>query len=119
MKIKVSLEEGQGFLIIRAFGKWVLEDVKREMDNVRDEANRRGLTRLFLDMREMLPPDGEMTRYYTGIYIATVWCPPFKVVALAKPEMINKFGENVAVNRGANFAVFSDEKTALEWLQNG
>jgi len=37
--------------------------------------------------------------------------------ALAKPENITGFGETVAVNRGANFAVFSDGKAAHEWLQ--
>jgi hypothetical protein len=57
-----------------------------------------------------------MTRFYSGKDIADILRPPLKVAAFAKEELINHFAENVAINRGAIFAVFTDEDAALRWL---
>lgn len=119
MNMEVSYQEGPGYLIIRARGDWLVDDAKRQMEAAREEADKRGLTRLFLDMRELSPPKNELVRFETGKQLARIWGHPFKVAALARPENITGFGETAAVNRGAHFAVFSDEKAALDWLRRG
>ena len=42
-----------------------------------------------------------------------------KVAVLGRAEQITKFGENVAVNRGARVLVCSEKTEALRWLLEG
>ena len=119
MTIVLRYEERAGHLIVAACGQWTEMAVKQAIEDLRDEANKRDFIRIFLDLRELLPPASEMTRFLAGEHAAKIWRPPFKVDAIARPERINKFTENVAVNRGATLAVFSEEAAALEWLLEG
>jgi hypothetical protein len=105
-----------GYLHITVSGQWDLEESKQEMEAIRDEANSRGITRLLADVREMSPQESDLTRLHTGEYLARIFRPPFRLAVIDSPEFMNKFVENVAVNRGATFAAFPDEKAALEWL---
>lgn len=61
----------------------------------------------------------EFTRFLSGQEMARIWGHSLKVAAVWKAELINKFAENVAVNRGACFAVFSDQNADREWLMQG
>ena len=108
MSIDLRYEERPGYLIVEVCGQWTDMAVKQAIEDLRDEANKRGFIRIFLDTRELLPPASEMTRFLTGEHAAKIWRPPFKVAAIARRERINKFTENVAVNRGATLAVFSE-----------
>jgi hypothetical protein len=87
------------------------------MEAVRDRATEIGVTRVLIDCRELAVPRDTLTRFSMGEYIAEFWRPPVKVAALAGEAMVNdKFAEIVAVNRGAWFAVFLDEESAMQWL---
>ncbi|MEQ8790947.1 MAG: hypothetical protein RIC55_32085 [Pirellulaceae bacterium] len=119
MSIEVAYHDRPGYLFVEARGEWRLDDTRREIENIRREADRRGYTRLLVDSRELSAPDTEMTRFYTGEHIAEFWRRPLKVASLALPEIINNFAENVAVNRGAHYAVFTDEQAAIDWLLQG
>ncbi|MBN1997216.1 hypothetical protein JW935_06680 [candidate division KSB1 bacterium] len=119
MKLKSEYEERSGHLFIKVVGKWTTNSAKNLIDKVKAEADARGFSRVLLDITAITQPDSEMTRFYSGEYIAKIWRPPLRVAALAKPKMINKFAENVAVNRGAVFGVFSDAEEALGWLLEG
>jgi hypothetical protein len=119
MSIEVHYHDRPGYLYVEAKGQWVLEDARQQIEKAREEADRRGCTRVLVDARELSAPNSELTRFYTGVHIAKVWRRPFKLASLARPEVINKFAENVAVNRGAHYAVFADEQAALDWLLQG
>src|SRR5512138_735324 len=119
MLLEVRYKEGPGYLIVNAYGKWEELDVKEEIEALRGEAEKRGTTRLLLDVRNMLPPESQTTRIATGGYIAKVLPHPFRVVALAEPEMIDGITENSAVSQGASFKVFADEQAAIKWLNDG
>jgi hypothetical protein len=116
MILEVRYAERPGYLLVRACGKWEELYVIEEIEALREEAEKRGITRLLLDVRNMLPPDSQMTRLATGEYIASVFTRPFRVVALAEPEMIDGITENSAVSKGALFKVFADEEAAIKWL---
>ena len=119
MSIDLRYEERAGYLIVAACGQWTEMAVKQAIEDLRNEADKRDFIRIFLDLRELLPPAHETIRFFTGEHIAKIWRSPFKVAVIARPERINKFTENVAVNRGATFAVFSEKTAALEWLLEG
>jgi len=116
MALEVRYTERPGYLLVKACGKWEELDVIEEIEALREEAEKRGITRLFLDVRNMLPPESQMTRIATGGCIANIFTRPFRIVALAEPEMIDGITENSAVSQGAIFKVFADEKAATEWL---
>jgi hypothetical protein len=116
MKLETHYRETPGYLVARVSGHWMEWNAKDAIEEVSEEASRRGLTKILLDLRDLSGPDTEMTRFYSGEHIAKMWRPPLKVAAVAKAELINRFAENVAKNRGALFSVFSDEESALHWL---
>ena len=118
MANEVQFQEGPGYLIAEVSGPWDELNAMSQIDAIRDEANKRNHSRLLIDMRKVLPPKDQMSRFYTGKHVAKVLPPPFKVAAFAKSELINRFAEKIAVNRGAMIAVFSEEKAAIEWLMD-
>ena len=89
---------------------------KKALRQVHEEAIENGLTHILIDCIKISPPDTEMTRYFTGEAIASVFGHRLKVAAVLPIELINKFAENVATNRGARFLVTHDYESALDWL---
>jgi hypothetical protein len=118
MTIETLYQTHPKHLYVKVYGQWTLKAMKQTIDEIKTEADSRGSTRLLLDMRELPRPDSEMTRFWSGDYLAKVLPPPFKVAAFANPEDINKFGENAAANRNAWFQIFSEEQPALRWLMD-
>jgi hypothetical protein len=89
------------------------------MTAVRDEARQAGLMRILVDALEIAPPSHEFDRFWFGSAVAEFFpAREFKVALLFRPELINKFGEDTAVNRGARFLVIGAEELALEWLMH-
>lgn len=116
MKIVTEYAERDGHLFVKARGPWTATLAATLIDEVRDEAQKRGFHRILLDLRELSRPASEMTRFITGEHLSSVLKAPYKVAAFAHAEAINKFGETVARNRGANVGVFPDELAATDWL---
>jgi hypothetical protein len=108
-----------GYLLVVVNGEWTTENIKQKLDEVKCEADDRKTHRLFLDLRLLKMPVYEFTRFQSAEYLARVFIPPFKIASLMLPENITLFAENVAVNRGANLKVFSDERQAIGWLIEG
>ena len=72
--------------------------------------------RILFDLRRWDSPASQMVRYDSGLHVAQLLNLPYRIAALANKEVVNYFGETVAVNRGANLRVFTDEASALAWL---
>ena len=108
-----------GYLLVIVSGLLTDTDAVLKLNEMRDEAEARNINRLLLDLRAMQMPPSEFTRYVSGEHLAKVLRPPIKVAAFAKPEIINHFAENTAVNRGAWFKIFTEETQAIEWLLEG
>ncbi len=117
MSIEITYRDGPGCLVAVANGPWRTEDAKRAIEAIRAEADRRKQTRLLADLRGLSQPDSEMTRFYSGEHAARFWGHPIRAAVLSRPENYNRFGELVAVNRGADLAVFFGEEEALAWLK--
>ena len=106
------------YLFVVVNCEWIISNAKRVIDQTRLEAEKYGVNRILFDLRRWSTPVSEMVRYSSGEYLAEKLGPPFKVAAFANPEHINKLGENVAVNRFASYAIFSQQSDALTWLLN-
>jgi hypothetical protein len=116
MSLSVSFENHSDYFSVRLSGSIDPNEVTRVLDEVKNEADRNGQRRVFVDMRGVALPTGDMFRYIAGEHIAKVMSPPYKLVLLGDTRTINRFAENVAVNRGADLKVFDDDKAALQWL---
>ncbi|MGD0584611.1 MAG: hypothetical protein ABSA86_02395 [Oryzomonas sp.] len=116
MAIEVQFHIHPEYLLVKMCGEWTTPAMRQALNEIKTEADHQGFKHLLFDMCELSRPDSEMTRFWSGEYVAQVLPPPFKVAVFANPELVNKFGEDTAVNRGAIFKVFSDEQEALRWL---
>jgi hypothetical protein len=119
MPLELEYRDGAGYLTVEVSGRWEEEEAKQAIGAIRDEANRRKQTRLFLDMRGLAPPTSDMTRYFTGEHIAKHWGHPFRTAALWRQESYSGLAETAALNRGASILVFFEKEAALEWLLKG
>jgi hypothetical protein len=117
MEASAEYSDKKGYLLVKVLVSWTAANATRMIDEAHGEAVKRGHDRLLFDLRSWLVPDMELTRFFSGLHLAKTLPPPFKVAALGFAEAINKFGENAAVNRGAQFQIFSDEQAAIHWLE--
>ena len=114
--MEFSFQETADYLTITATGPWTTSEMPWQIERIKDEAESRNYRLLLIDLLNIDYPENETTRFISGENVAKLLPPPFRIAVLSTPEKINRFGENVAVNRGAVMTVFSDKTTALNWL---
>ena len=116
MKTAANFLVREDFLLVQVLVPWTTPAARRIIDATKREATARNHRRILFDLTLLEKPDREMTRYWSGEYLARQLGFPFKIAAYTAPQLITKFGEDVAVNRFANFRVFPDEAAAIQWL---
>ncbi|HVN97184.1 MAG TPA: hypothetical protein VMT62_12215 [Syntrophorhabdaceae bacterium] len=106
-----------GYLVVRdASSSFTVKNAQIVTEGMLLEARNKGHNRILLDLTRWSKPKNEMVRYTIGKYLSEVIRPPLKVAVLSSPDVLNRFAETVATNRGAQLRVFSDEKLAIKWL---
>ena len=91
-------------------------EIFQVMDQLKAEADRTGCRRAILDLTAAQGTTSDMDRYFLGEHAALIFGAQLKVAVVFRAEGITKFGENVAVNRGAQLTVVPTERDALKWL---
>jgi hypothetical protein len=91
-----------------------INDIVTTIAKLSEENNR---TKILIDAVNVSSPS-QMERFHMGEIIASIDKHKNRTALFTKPEYINKFFENVAVNRGVRVTVVGSEKEALEWLLN-
>lgn len=81
-----------------------------------DVAERSGKTRVLINASAVSAPVSEMECFLVGELVAAIFPAAYKIAVVYRKENINKFIENVAVNRGAYINVVGDEDSAAQWL---
>lgn len=106
--LKITLSgEGNPFAHIADINNTIMAIKKLSEENKR--------TKILVDAFN-IPNVRDMQKFYIGALVVTIFGNKFKLAMLRKPEHINKFAENMAVNSGANVHVDSSEQKALSWL---
>lgn len=116
METQLALEPEDGYLQVTLRGRHPSRTYPELLRSIRDEATRLGLYKILVDGRGLAAPPSEMDRFQVGVAIAELFGQRFKIAIVYRPELINKFVEDVAVNRGADLLVVGDEVRAIEWL---
>jgi hypothetical protein len=117
MEPDYQIEEMADYLLITVTrGRWEIEPMRMVVDRVAAECQARGYRRVLVDTLALAGWLRDFDRYLIGQYIAEK-LQGVRVANLSRAEVINKFAENVAVNRGAWFLVTSNRELALKWLR--
>ena len=113
--IQITFERGPGYLRATCVGTFPT-DCREALHRIHAEAVRTEDTLALLDCYGLSEPASEMDRFDAGVALAEIFGCRIKVAVLYHSAHINKFAENVAVNRGGHVLVSGDANTALSWL---
>ena len=105
-----------GYFWIAVAGRWDLGDAYGLVELIRRETDLAGVDRALADLRNVDGPVPGLDRFFAGKHVATVLGARVRLAVIARPEMIDKLGENTAVNRGARILVSGTEAEALAFL---
>lgn len=119
MAIQITFQRCDGYLRVRVSGEFPTLNFREVATSILQEAVHSGDTRVLIDAYGVSAPKSLVDRFDAGATIAEVFRDRIKLAILYPPAMINKLGEDTAVNRGADVLVVGDEKVALEWLLRG
>lgn len=116
-KIEFLIESKAEYLLITCHsGVFTFAGIRTVIDQIKQAAERQHCSRVLVDLRPLGPPLTGLDQFQSGRYLAEIFGGQVRVAALAGAKDINRFGENVAVNRGADFSMFSEPEPALSWL---
>jgi len=113
--IQITFERCPGYLRATCEGTFPT-DGREYLRRIRAEAIRAADALVLLDCYGLSEPASEMDRFEAGVALAEIFRHEFKIAVLYHPAHINKFTENVAVNRGTDVLVTGDPQAALAWL---
>ena len=112
----ISFRDEGTYLFAAVGGEWEATAVAEVAGRLRDRATAASRTRILVDAFHLSRPKTEFDQFLTGKIVAELLKPPFKIAVIYPEELVTRFTENTAVNRGANYFVCSDEEEALQWL---
>jgi hypothetical protein len=115
MSSQIEFKNCDNYLFSKIAGEWSKENTYKLLNEIKIEADKQGYNLILINARGMSLPDNEMIRYYTGEIIASLF-KSHKLTIYLQAEKINKFAENVAVNRGATVYICDNKADAINWL---
>ena len=117
MTIQIQFIDEAEYLLVELSGEWDNTHEGVEVIHlVSEHAKNRGDKRILVDRRNLSEPITQNSRYEAGVTIAKLFRPPFRIAFVLPHGEMTRFGEDVAVNRGATAEVFSDMEDAKRWL---
>jgi len=114
----VSVHAERSFLRITARGSYNFHATHRFIEFSRGECDRHRVQRVLVDMRLILGDWPSMDKFYIGEAVAKSTRLDLKIATIVPSEVLDGFGETVAVNRGAHIRVFATEAEAIAWLES-
>jgi hypothetical protein len=121
-----NIESRRGYLHATVSGEFSLRFAQSIYDRVVQQAVQLGLPRVLIDARNVTGKPSQEERYAFGLFVATeqrlltARSPELalQVAVLGRQPLIDpqRFGETVAVNRGAKFKESEHLDEVLSWL---
>lgn len=116
MDTHLVFEPEPGYLRVIVRGEYPSKKRHEVLSTIHAKMTELSYNRVFADCRGLDAPKTEMDRFNLGVAIAEMVANRYRIAVVSKPEQINRFMENAAVNRGARLVVMSDENDAIAWL---
>jgi hypothetical protein len=115
LKMELSFEVFDEYLKIHLSGDNLYAEIGEILTTIKKLSEEHNRTRILIDAVHVSGLS-EMEKYLIGEQGAGVFGRKAKAAIVSKPELINKFLENVVVNRGGHLRVLGSEQEALSWL---
>lgn len=115
MNIQLSFEVFDEYLKIILSGGNPYNDIAEILTTIKRLAEENNRQRIFIEAIDIITPS-EMQKFHIGELGSGVLTSGIKVAVFSRREYVNKFMENVAVNRGAQLYVAGSKQAALSWL---
>jgi len=127
MTLHIDIRTDTAFLNVLATGKFSLKEAQRTFLEVLEAVGSHHLKKVIIDGREVIGKPETIERFYYGKFVAnSIKAYKTRGVsgATAFAYVINeplldrqRFGETVAVNRGAHVRAFDNMEAAFKWLE--
>jgi hypothetical protein len=120
MPESVALVEREGYLEARLTGSYALERFKRQIAFILQACKDRGFNRLLTDVVDLtdFAVISTFDRFEIATHAAAIGKNLIAVAMVGLPNQFDpeRFGAQVAQNRGMKVRMFTDPKAALDWL---
>jgi hypothetical protein len=115
MKFEV-IEANHDYLFVEITGDYKLYSGMKLMEEIFDLCQERNVNKILIDITKKQGMISNWDRYILGKLIAKLFSYKIKLAVIGRKELINKFSETVAQNRGGKLFISSDKADAMEWL---
>lgn len=105
------------YLLVELSGEFSLNLIMDVIHKIVEKGKNENINKVLVDIRTLEGNPSILDRYKIGLEISKVWGKKIQVASIGKKNLNNYVAENVAVNRGAKFRVFTEIESALEWLE--
>jgi hypothetical protein len=116
MNMVSKFKHHRDYLEVSFFDESTFSNLNKLLDQIVKECKKKNHKKVMVDLLNVKGSLSEIDRFKIGEKIAQLFPIPYRMLAIVKEERINRFGENTAVNRGANLHVASNKKDGLDWL---
>ena len=116
MKMTFDVEPDTALLKVNLEGDYPADNLAQVLSEVRESQIKHNSSKILIHALAVDAPQTEFQRYATGERLSATFGNHVKVAIVYPAELITKFTENVAVNRGAFLKIVPTEEEALNWL---
>jgi len=117
MKSELAIELKDNFLYYTLSGEYDINEFMLYPKMVADDCEKANIYNVLINGLNVNGTNvPTMDRFFLGETIAKLLGSKIKLAIVWPGEHINKFTENVAVNRGTQLLIVGDIETAKEWL---
>lgn len=115
--MQLIFKDFETYLSVTCEGLWDPIDVTRAIQEVKVQAERRQLFRVFVDWGAVSDPSTDCSyKALAGEDVARLLPPPFRVAVYDRRARINKVAEGTARGQGAHIMVHHDPLLLKDWL---
>ena len=112
-----KIENRSAYLYVTPNEPYSAENYRSAVREVFAVCTQHGYTKILADIRSIDRHIPVIEKFELGIFLAQVLGSKIELAILAPELMIDKMGENAAVNRGGRVLVTHDLEEALRWLR--
>jgi hypothetical protein len=116
MRLDVEIYEAGSYLLMKAAGQYSLVDLTGLFDRAGQEAEKRAYAEVLLDLNAVAGAIPVLDMLVLGEHCARVWKRTRKMAIVSGKGGLDRFFEDVSINRGVILAVFPNQAAALAWL---
>ncbi|MCP5146364.1 MAG: hypothetical protein H6978_16255 [Gammaproteobacteria bacterium] len=116
MNLTIETYERDGYTLFVASGDRTLTSIGELVANVLRHGGERPRSYAIVDVRNLRGTLSFVERFEISRQMAEQWGHRVTAAIVYLPGLINKFGENTAVNRGARLVVVGTQDEAVAWI---